>query len=81
MRWRCPLLLQFQALGVQTDIAARLAGVSVQYALLDIIEAATDERLNIREFSEVYFQLGERLELAWLRDAITSKMATNSLRG
>jgi glutamate dehydrogenase len=65
-------LHQFEAVGVQKETAARLASVGVQYSLLDVVEAATENNLPIEHFAAVYFALGEKLELAWLRERITT---------
>ncbi len=69
-------LQQFQAVGVQADTAARLASIGVQYTLLDVIEAATENNLPIDKFAAVYFALGEKLELAWLRERMTTLPTT-----
>lgn len=50
--------------------AIRIASVDHEYAVLDIIEAATEQQLPILDVARLYFVLGDQLEFAWLRSQI-----------
>lgn len=63
----------FKESAIPEDIAIRLAGIKNQYAFLDIIAAATENDMNIKDVAVAYFAVGEYLEFAWLRDQITSQ--------
>ncbi len=52
--------------GVPALLAAQVAASKGLYWLLDIIEAARELGRDLQTVSEVYFRLGERLNLPWL---------------
>jgi len=56
--------------GVPEELAGRVAALEDLYAALDIVDIATASDLDTEEVASVYFQLGERLELHWMRDQI-----------
>ena len=56
--------------GVPADIAERVAALDTLFAALDIAEVAGEARRPIVEVAGVYFDLGARLGLAWLRQRI-----------
>ncbi|MFQ5783478.1 MAG: NAD-glutamate dehydrogenase [Alphaproteobacteria bacterium] len=62
--------------GVPADLARRVAGVDVVASALDIVQAALRRKLAVGDVGRVYFQVGERLGLDWLRasaDAFSAK--------
>jgi glutamate dehydrogenase len=56
--------------GVPTPIAQRIAALDTLFAALDIAEVAAETRRPIATVAGVYFELGTRLGLAWLRERI-----------
>ena len=58
------------AAGVPADLAARVATLDHLLPSLDIVEVAGETQAAIEEVASVYFTLGERLELDWLRARI-----------
>ena len=56
--------------GVPAALAARAAGMQSMLALFDIVEVAAATKRDQRDVLRVYFRLGSRLELNWLRDRI-----------
>ncbi|HTU85996.1 MAG TPA: NAD-glutamate dehydrogenase [Solirubrobacteraceae bacterium] len=61
---------ELEAAGVPADLARRAAGMPSMLALFDIVEVATATERDPADVLEVYFRVGSRLELNWLRDRI-----------
>ena len=57
--------------GVPADLAARIGALAPMSAALDIVEVAIGAGREVREVASVYFTLGARLELDWLRSEVT----------
>ncbi|MBV8329217.1 MAG: NAD-glutamate dehydrogenase, partial [Verrucomicrobia bacterium] len=55
---------------VPKDLAMRVVSFDPLYAALDIIEIATETQRSVAEVAGVYFTLGGKLELGWLRKQI-----------
>ena len=53
--------------GVPKDLARRVASLDALASALDIVEAARRRKLAVEDVGRVYFQVGERLGLDWLR--------------
>jgi glutamate dehydrogenase len=56
--------------GVPAELARRAAGMPSMLALFDIVEVAAATERDPEDVLKVYFRLGSRLELNWLRDRI-----------
>ena len=56
--------------GVPQPLAERVAFVEALVPTLDVAEIAASSGLEVTSVAEVYFALGARLELHWLRDRI-----------
>jgi glutamate dehydrogenase len=63
---------RFGALGVPIDLATRVASLDALYSGLDIIEVASSDDETVESVAAVYFALGARLDLHWLRDQINA---------
>lgn len=55
--------------GVPEAIAARIASLDILAAASDVVRVAVETKLSIREVGAIYFRLGEKLNLGWLRIA------------
>jgi glutamate dehydrogenase len=55
---------------VPNDLAMRLLSFDPLYSALDIVEIATDTKRSVEEVAGVYFGVGGRLDLSWLRKQI-----------
>jgi len=55
---------------VPKDLAMRVVSFDPLYAALDIIEIATETKRSVAEVAGVYFSLGGKLALGWLRKQI-----------
>jgi glutamate dehydrogenase len=64
--------------GVPLDLARRVGILDQVYCALDVIEIAKDTGLAVDDVAQIYFSVGLRFELAWLREQIES-LATESL--
>ena len=60
----------FANAGVPADVAASVAGVVPMSSALDIVGIAHAAGESVADASGLYFALGERLDLHWLRDRI-----------
>ncbi len=66
---------RFGAQGVPVDLATRVASLDALYLGLDIIEVASAKEETVEAVAAVYFALGARLDLHWLRDQINGLSA------
>ncbi|HXV57787.1 MAG TPA: NAD-glutamate dehydrogenase [Gaiellaceae bacterium] len=57
--------------GVPQELATRVAGLGMMFSALDIVEVAA-AGAALEDVAAVYYQLGARLQLQWLRDQITA---------
>jgi glutamate dehydrogenase len=61
---------EFEQAGVPAELARRTARMPSMLALFDIVEVASATEHDPQDVLRVYFRLGSRLELNWLRDRI-----------
>ena len=61
---------KLQAAGVPPELARRVAGMPSSFPTLDIVEVSEATERSLDAVIEVYFGLGGRLQLNWLRDRI-----------
>ena len=61
---------ELQDAGVPAELARRAAGMPSMLALFDIVEVTATTERNPADVLEVYFRVGSRLDLNWLRDRI-----------
>jgi glutamate dehydrogenase len=57
--------------GVPDDLATRLVRFELIYSALDIVEIAAETERSVEEVAGVYFGMGRKLDLSWLRDQIS----------
>ena len=58
--------------GVPAVLAERVAHLEALVPSFDIVEIAESEQLDVISVADVYFSLGAKLELQWLRDRIVA---------
>ncbi len=63
--------------GVPEDLAARVASLNVVAASLDLVRVSEATGQGITDVAPVYFALGHRLGIAWLRDQAIRMPAGN----
>ncbi|NUR21329.1 NAD-glutamate dehydrogenase domain-containing protein [Frateuria sp.] len=61
---------KWEGLGVPAELAVRLARISVLRAVLDMCEVAQQTGQPIATVARVFYELGETLDLEWLRGQI-----------
>jgi glutamate dehydrogenase len=61
---------QYAADGLPQDLATRVAGLEAHNAALDIVELSIAHRVSVVEVAKVYFEVGARVGIDWLRDQI-----------
>jgi glutamate dehydrogenase len=57
------------------DLASRIASLDVLHSALDLVEVAKIAGLDVGFAARVYFNLGERIGLTWIRDQIDTLAA------
>jgi glutamate dehydrogenase len=62
----------FVAQGVPGELAERVAAMVPAYSAFDIVEVASGTGHEVAQTAEVYFDLGDRLQFARLRDQIVA---------
>jgi glutamate dehydrogenase len=58
------------AAGLPAPLAARIASLEALNAALDIVEIAASHRVSVPETARVYFEVGTRIGIDWLRARI-----------
>jgi glutamate dehydrogenase len=58
--------------GVPNELAQMMANSNLLFTSLDIVEAARKSTFRITDMAYVYYRLGARLELTWLRDQMNA---------
>ena len=58
--------------GVPEELALEVAGGNDLLSALDVVEVASSAAIPVEEAASVYFALGEKLDLHWLRDRIAA---------
>ncbi len=61
---------KWEGLGLPAELAVRLARLSELRAALDMVEVAQQSSQPIEKVASVFYELGEALDLEWLRDQI-----------
>ena len=61
---------KWEGLGLPAELALRLARMPVLRAVLDMVEVAQQSGQPMAKVASVFYELGEALDLEWLRDQI-----------
>jgi len=67
----------FSSENVPSALAERIAGLIALSSALDIVEVSKASRRNVPTVAALYFALGARLELQWLREQIADLKVRN----
>ena len=65
-------VMNFTEQGVPETLAVAIANCNALYTSLDIVEASLKYELNLDDVARTYYRLGNRLELNYLRDMMSS---------
>lgn len=63
--------------GVGEELAGRVAGTQLAYTALGIIQAAAETQASLENVANLYFFMGERLELDWFSSQIMAANVEN----
>lgn len=63
--------------GVPEDLAEQVAGFNELLSALDIVGVSTYRNSDVTQVADVYFALGAKLDLQWLRDQINALPRNN----
>ena len=63
---------ELQEAGVPGELAVRVASLSTMFSTFDVVDVAAETDLEVEVVARVYFLLGSRLKLHWLRDRIVA---------
>jgi glutamate dehydrogenase len=61
---------QHLAAGLPQELATRVAGLEAHNAALDIVELALIHKVSVVDAARMYFEVGARIGIDWLRDRI-----------
>ena len=71
------LLEYYQEQGVSAQLAEIVAGTHHSYMALGIVQAASDAQAPLMDVADIYFMMGELLQLDWFSDQILSAKVGN----
>ena len=63
--------------GVPEDVARYLAQLSTVFSVMDVAQVADAEKVPLAMVAEIYFKLGDKLDLHWFLDQITAQPVAN----
>ena len=62
---------------VPVELAKYLSQLSTVFSVMDIAQIADQEKMSLDLAAEIYFKLGDRLDLHWFLEQITQQPVTN----
>ncbi|MGI9304600.1 MAG: NAD-glutamate dehydrogenase [Gammaproteobacteria bacterium] len=68
---------QFADMGVPETLAFRVVALDTAFSALDIVEVTGSTNLGVQTVGKIYFTLGNRLRLHWLRKELSSLPVDN----
>jgi glutamate dehydrogenase len=68
---------EYQALKLPDSLARELTNIRALFSAMDIIEVAYEQHLDIPYVAEVYFNIGEFLDLTWIRTQVITHATEN----
>ncbi|MEH8019165.1 NAD-glutamate dehydrogenase [Rheinheimera muenzenbergensis] len=63
--------------GVPEEVAQYLSQLSTLFSVMDIAQVADTEKVSLPMVAEIYFKLGDKLDLHWFLDQITAQPVAN----
>jgi glutamate dehydrogenase len=64
-------------LGLTTQLSHELTTILALFTAMDMIEVAHEQSIDITKVAEVYFAMGEFLEISWIRSEVISHATDN----
>ena len=69
---------EYIAMGLDADFAHELAVTRALFSVMDIIEVAQKLDTDVAKVAELYFRIGEYLELSWIRSQVIAHTTENN---
>ena len=66
------------AMGIDSGFAHELAVTRALFSVMDIIEVAQQQDIDVIKVAEVYYLIGDYLELTWIRSQVIAHTAENN---
>ncbi len=66
------IISQFVEAGLPKNVAKKIAIARGMYTALNVIEVATQNKLDLVKTAQIYFDVGGRFNLVWFRDQIAT---------
>jgi glutamate dehydrogenase len=63
--------------GVPQEVAQYLAQLSTVFSAMDIAQVADAEKVPLAMIAEIYFKLGDKMDLHWFLEQITNQPVAN----
>lgn len=68
---------KYTSSGVPEKLAFRISGLRTLFPAMDIIQAAKEADKSVKVMAEIYFSLGDKLNLQWFREQISQHTPAN----
>ena len=65
-------------MGIDAEFAHELAVTRAMFSIMDIIEVAQKFDIEVTKVAELYFRIGEYLELTWIRSQVIAHSTENN---
>jgi glutamate dehydrogenase len=72
------LVARYSKLSVPKDLVHRLACVRSLFSAFDILEAAVENNLKVRDVAQVYFNIDDQLNMNWIRTQVIAHKVDNN---
>lgn len=69
---------EYIALGVEPEFAHELSIIHALFSMMDIIEIAQKVEIDVVRVAELYFMIGEHLDLVWIRSQVIAHPTENN---
>ena len=69
---------RYIAMGIDPAFAHELAITRALFSVMDIIEIAQQQSIDVVKVAQLYFKIGEYLELTWIRSQVIAHTAENN---
>jgi glutamate dehydrogenase len=63
----------YQKAGAPLDLATKISSLSAMFSALDIVSASNQHSFPVDQLAIIYYEIGQRLELGWLRILIKNQ--------
>jgi glutamate dehydrogenase len=72
-----PAIRYYTEAHVPVELATHIVSFNSMFSALDIVEGATLKHFPVDQMAMIYYEIGKRLELGWLRERIKKQSVNN----